>query len=178
MSQIAVVYKSKYGSTKQYAQWISEELDADIFSVEEAGKVSFSRYDTIIFGGCINAGGIKGIEFLKKNIKAFSGKRILTFAVGLNVDNEKNMQDCREINFVKKLADIPCFFLPGAYNPAKVSGFDRKLMGVVKKMVSGNADSDPAAKALVDAIENGADLVDRERLAPLLEAVKNHIQDI
>lgn len=173
MSKIAVVYKSKYGSTKQYAQWISEELGADLCTVEEAKKKSFDAYDTIIFGGSINAGGIKGIEFLKKNMKAFGGKRIIAFAVGLNVDDEKNMQDCREINFVKKLADIPCYFLPGAYDPAVVSGFDKKLMGIVKKMAASGAQTDPAARALVDAIEKGANFIDRDRLEPLLEAVKS-----
>lgn len=172
MSKTAVIYKSKYGSTKQYAQWISEETGADIFDVDEVKKKNFDQYDTIVFGGCINAGGIKGIEFLKKNIKSFAGKKVIAFAVGLNVDDEKNMQDCREINFVKKLADIPCYFLPGAYDPSRVSGFDKKLMGVVKKMVSGSAATDPAARNLVNAIENGANLMDKERLAPLIEAIK------
>ncbi len=29
MSDITVIYKSKYDSAKQYAEWISEELKAD-----------------------------------------------------------------------------------------------------------------------------------------------------
>jgi flavodoxin len=31
-----VVYKSKSGFAKKYAEWISEELKADIYSVSEA----------------------------------------------------------------------------------------------------------------------------------------------
>ena len=28
---VVVIYKSKYGSTKQYAQWIAEELNTSLF---------------------------------------------------------------------------------------------------------------------------------------------------
>ena len=35
---VAVVYKSKAGSTKRYAQWIAEETGADIFELGEFKK--------------------------------------------------------------------------------------------------------------------------------------------
>lgn len=31
INNIIVIYKSKYGSTKRYAQWIAEETKADFF---------------------------------------------------------------------------------------------------------------------------------------------------
>ena len=58
-----VIYKSKYGSTKKYAEWISERTG---FDCVEAGKVNAKRladYDTVIFGGGIYASGIAGISF-------------------------------------------------------------------------------------------------------------------
>ena len=33
MTNIAVVYCSRYGSTKQYAQWLAEDLGADLYDV-------------------------------------------------------------------------------------------------------------------------------------------------
>jgi len=31
MERIAVIFKTKYGNTKQYAEWISEVLNCDLF---------------------------------------------------------------------------------------------------------------------------------------------------
>ena len=70
-----VIYKSKYGSTKKYAEWISERTG---FDCVESGKINAKQladYDTVIFGGGIYASGIAGISFLKKNIVALNGKK-------------------------------------------------------------------------------------------------------
>ena len=38
MTNIAVVYCSRYGSTKQYAQWLAEDLGADLYDVRRVYK--------------------------------------------------------------------------------------------------------------------------------------------
>ena len=63
-----IIYKSKYGSTRKYAEWLKE---ATGFVMAEAGKIKIgevAKYDTIIYGGGIFAGGITGISFIKKNV--------------------------------------------------------------------------------------------------------------
>lgn len=174
MNKIAVVYEGKYGTTRQYAQWIAEETGAEMFSADRCKAADVADCDTIIFGGAIHAGGILGINFLKKNISKLSGKKILTFAVGLNVSGQQAQEECREINFVKKLAGLPCWFLPGAYDPKQVTGFDKKMMGLVKKMIAGKKAEEQTEdeKKLLDAIENGANYVDRDALTELIQAAK------
>ncbi|HBH4165086.1 TPA: flavodoxin, partial [Clostridioides difficile] len=34
MKSVVVIYKSKYGSTKKYAKWLSELLSCDIFETK------------------------------------------------------------------------------------------------------------------------------------------------
>ena len=55
MNNIAVVYKSYYGSTKRYAQWIAEEAKADCFEYSEIEAKKLMEYDTIIYGGGLYA---------------------------------------------------------------------------------------------------------------------------
>ena len=43
----AVIYGSKYGSTKQYAEWIAEELKADVFDVKGSSIDVIEKYDNI-----------------------------------------------------------------------------------------------------------------------------------
>ena len=105
-SKTAVIFYSKYGSTRQYAEWIAEELGADLIDAR-ARRLKLrdiQEYDTIIYGGGIYSGGIKGVELITKNwAKGLSAKRVIVFAVGIAVDNEANREQCREINFEKRL---------------------------------------------------------------------------
>lgn len=166
MRKIAVVYKSKRGTTKQYAEWIAEETGADLFDADSCTGADVSDYDTIVFGGWLRAGGLQGIEFLRKNMGTFCVKDIFAFAVGLNVDGLAARQECREINFKKELENVPCYFMRGAYNPSDIKGGDKIIMGIMKKLMG---DNNPELK---DAIINGADYVDRSEIKYLVEALK------
>jgi len=67
-----VVYSSLSGHTKQYAEWISEELGSDCVSVESASGEKLSQYDVVIFGSHVRFGDIthrKRFAELSKNLK-------------------------------------------------------------------------------------------------------------
>ncbi len=164
MGKIAVVYKSKHGATRQYAQWIAEETGADLFNVEQCKGKELAGYETVVYGGGIHAGGIMGIDFLSKNRKYFYGKKVLVFAVGINVDNEAAKEECKEINLVKHLEGLPCYFMQGAYRPEEITGMDKVIMGMVKKMV-------PADSQLYRDIEQGADYISRQQIREIVEAI-------
>lgn len=68
MSKIAVVYKSKYGATKKYAEWLSEDIGADLYLQDNCKFEILNSYDTIIYGGGIYASGIAGLSFIKKKL--------------------------------------------------------------------------------------------------------------
>ncbi len=67
-----IVYKSKYGATKKYAQWLREETGFDMIKVSDAKVVDLKKYEVLIFGGGIYASGIPVTSFLKKNIPTMS----------------------------------------------------------------------------------------------------------
>ncbi len=170
MKKTAIIYTSKYGSTEQYAKWIADETGGDLYVAKNCKAKNLDDYDNIVYGGAIHAGGILGIDFIKKNISAFKEKRIIVFAVGLNVSSPETQEECREINFVKKIKDLPCYFLPGAYDPEHLSKMDKVIMGAVKKMIS-DPKADENQKKLLDAIENGADYKDKNAIKAIVDAI-------
>lgn len=195
MEKTIVIYKSKYGTTERYARWIAEELGCPLASIDDVKKCELQEYDTIIFGGGVQAGGIRELDkFLKWNktdLKildmyasgCISGedveksgvreKRILIFAVGINIDNEAAREQLLEINFPKKyMKGLPCFYLPGAYDPAKLQGADKTIMKMAIKMLKGKRELDVTEddRILLAKMENGCDLVDRSRIQPIIEA--------
>ncbi len=50
-----VVYKSKSGYTKTYAEWISSELNCDLKCAEDIKIDELLKYDVIIYGGGLYA---------------------------------------------------------------------------------------------------------------------------
>ena len=63
-----ILYKSKYGATRKYAEWLSERTGFSYIETDKSDIGVISGYDVIILGGGIYASGIAGLSFLKKNI--------------------------------------------------------------------------------------------------------------
>ena len=50
MENIVVVYESRYGSTKKYAQWIAKDLGCTLIETKDATVEKLQTFDTIIYG--------------------------------------------------------------------------------------------------------------------------------
>ena len=177
MERTVVIYKSKHGSTKQYAEWIGEELDCPVIEEKDFSKKDFDKYDNIIFGGCVQAGGIQGFDLIKKNMRwgRLDDKKIVTFAVGLNVMQKETRMQLREINFDKSYVErMTCYYCPGAYKPEEIKGIDAGIMKLMVKMLEGK---DPLEmpeddKKLLEAVKKGANYVDRKYIEPIVKEFK------
>lgn len=174
MSKIVVMYKSKYGATRKYAEWLSEELSCDLIETKKANIDKIKEYDTIILGGGIYATGISGISFLKKNYKKLKDKKIAVFAVGASPHNDAAFKTLKEHNLRDSLSEIPFFYFRGSWNEDKMSWKDKTLCSMLKKFVAKKdpADYEPWEDALMQAIGSQIDWTDKENLKPILEFVQ------
>ena len=193
-----VLYTSKYGAAETYARWIAEALGCRAVSLDKFSKKELQDYDTVIYGGGVQAGGVRGLEQFTKWIKgdlklrqmakrgtiseaeaAGSGafdRQYYIFAVGISLDSEANRLQLRDINFDKDwLRELPCFFLPGAFAPAKLAGVDKAIIKVATKMFLDKPEAQSAAEdaQVLRYFETGCDLIDRTRTTALIEAVKS-----
>lgn len=170
-----VIYKSKNGSTEKYARWISQELGCSAVRAEDFSKKDFEKYDNIIYGGWVHAGGIMGFDLIKKNMRKLEGKKIVLFAVGLNIMGQEQRIQLREINFDKKrVRGLTCYYCPGAYDPKTVKGMDQGLMKMMVKMLESKKaeDTTPEDIKLLEAVKKGADMVDRKYIEPIIAEFK------
>ena len=79
-----ILYKSEHGATKQYAEWINQELDdSDIFEADDFELSNLDKYSKIIIGSSVYGGKMATLEFLTENFEKLKDKRILFFTVGL-----------------------------------------------------------------------------------------------
>jgi menaquinone-dependent protoporphyrinogen IX oxidase len=173
MGKTAVIYQSKYGSSKKYAEWLSEEIHADLFKKSEITLDKIKEYDTVIYGAGIYASGIAGFSLIKKNYSMLKDKNLVIFAVGASPQEEGTVPAIKKVNFTEEMKDVPCFYLRGAFDEDKMNMGDRMLIKMLKKMVG---KKDPSKyenweKALMESIGKPADWTSKENLMPLIDYI-------
>ena len=131
-----ILYQSKYGATKKYAQWLSEKTGFPCVETKQAKTANVQIYDTLLLGGGIYASGIAGLSFLKKNIKNLQGRKIIVFCVGASPYEEKAYREIVARNMKDELSDIPCFYCRGAWDMEAMSIVDRNLCSLLRKAVA------------------------------------------
>ena len=171
-----IVYKSKYGATKKYAEWISEETGFPCVSVKEADIDKVAENDIVIVGGAVYASGITCVPFLKKNINKLKDKKIIVYTCAASRYEKKFADALIEMNMKYELKGIPVYYCRGAFDLKNMTFADRTLCKMLRKAV---AKKDPKdwelwESALMECKEDEAcDWTDKSYIGPVLEAVNN-----
>lgn len=128
-----VIHKSKTGFAKKYAEWIAEELSADIFDVSKANTNMLTAYDTVIYGGSLYAVGINGVKYITKNLDKLKDKKVVVFATGVSPFREEAIREVRDKNFTSEEQKyIQFFYLRGGFDYSKLKPFEKVLMTLLK----------------------------------------------
>ena len=156
-----VLYMSKYGSTKQYAEWIAEELGADIFRADSFASENFASYDTVVFGGPVFGGAIMGIAKVAENMHILKDKQLIIFTVGITSPNaEKILADLLEKNYNDSMMKhAETFHFQGALESEKLTLGHKVLLKMVNSSMRNK----------LDLHQNH---VSRDAVMPLIESVK------
>ena len=170
-----ILYKSKYGSTLKYAQWLADETGAEVAEIGTLGVTQLAPYERIIVGGSVFASGIRGIKWLKKNYPQLHGKKLAIFAVGASPAEEDNIALLRQHSLEPELAELPLFYLRGRLDVERMTWPDRKLCGMLKTQLAKKPESELRGeeRALLEAYAQGDgaafDWMSKDQLDPLVE---------
>jgi len=171
MASSIVIYSSKYGSTKQYAEWIAQDAGADIVSVEKADAKKLAAYSAVVFGACVYVGKMRKIDFLVKNFAALEGKKVVVFAVCSSHTGERQANEIFEANIPAALrAKVKFFSLAGRIG--KLDLLDSILIQAPLSAARGKykkSGSDEDRRAL-ERLEH-FDEVDRRQVAPIVREI-------
>ena len=149
---ILILYKTKYGSTGQYAKWIAEEVKADISDVESFDINRLDSYGAIIIGSPTYMGNIQMKDFLEQHWEILKHKNIYLFTVGMfpweSPESKKSFEMIPEyirdkIGFSK---------LPGRLDAGKLSLSEKLIVKLTKAQPE--------------------DKVHRDNIAPIVKWVK------
>ena len=164
-SRVLIVYKSKYGSTKQYAQWINREIPSDLVDAGKEDKPDFAGYDVIVFGGYIRMGRIVVVPLIVKNWGDIKAKKVVLFTSSGTPPGHANIQKIYHSDLPEEIRrEIKYFPLRGKIASKDLSFLDQFLVAVGRIM-----ERDESLKSLM---AEDYDEVKQENLIPLLEYMK------
>lgn len=174
MAKGIIIYQSKYGSTKKYAQWLKEETGFDVIEAKKAKADTMNGYDTVVLCGAVYASGIAGISYLRKNKNALSGKRTAVFCVGASPYDDKALEEIKNHNLKDDLKDLPLFYGRGAWDEEAMTFTDRTMCRMLQKSVRKKDPSEyePWMTALMCAVGQKCDWTDKKYLEPLLDYIE------
>lgn len=167
-----VIYKSNAGFVKKYAEWISQDLAADMTEVSMANPAMLCSYDTIIYGGSLHAVGIIGLNFLKENLAKLKDKKVIVFAAGATPYREETIKEVRDKNFTpQEQEQIRFFYLRGGFDFSKLKLLDRLLMTIlwIKIKMKKQHELTSDEKGMLAAYHNPADFTKKEYIKPLVD---------
>lgn len=175
-SRTIVLYKSKYGSTQKYAEWLAEDLGCEAVPLREIRRVKLGDCDTVIFGGGIYAGRISGLSVIPKNWRALRDKNLFVFTVGLSdpADPRQFDESLRRALSPEQRAKIRTFHLRGAIDCDRLSFTHRAIMKMVKKMTANKPADEQTGeeRAILESFGGTVDYTDRAALEPIARWVK------
>ena len=169
-----IIYGGRYGSTKRYAERLSEitELKAVFFKDVK----SVAGYDRIVYLGALCAGGIMG---LKKTVCCLSASQELFVAtVGLadptDAENVNHIRGCLKKQVPASHYDeSKIFHLRGAIDYTKLSLKHRIMMKLLYSKVTKipEAERNAEVRALIATYGKQVDFVNFDILKPIVKAL-------
>ena len=131
----AVLYRSKTGFTKKYAEWIAEDLSVDAHDLDDVRNLSelLQGIDTLVFGGGLYAIGINGLKKLLADESMRDIRNVFIFCTGLSIDSDEVQREIYENNIkdIDKL-NIKLYYYRGGFDFKKLKRLDQLLMRILK----------------------------------------------
>src|SRR5215217_4400468 len=87
-----IIYRGKYGATKQYAAWLSEDLNLPFLSAEKVTEEEIRSADLLLIGTSVYFGKFKIRNWLIKNIESIRNKELFLYVVNANAQEDQELR--------------------------------------------------------------------------------------
>ena len=170
-----IIYGSRYGSTRRYAERLAEETGVSAVPCAEVEELS--EYDRIVYLGALYAGGVMG---LKKTAAMLSpNQELIVATVGLaDPADQSNIASIR--NSLRSQVgagfydESRIYHLRGAIDYKHLGFEHRDMMSMLHSKVAKMSEEElnAEAKAMLETYGQVVDFVDYDLLEPLVRAVR------
>lgn len=159
-----IIYKGKYGATRDYATLLSKELDLSVFTPTITGGALMDA-DYVLIGSAVYIGKLQLQNWLIRNEKWLKTKKLFFFIVcGTPATDKEKTDKIIADNIPLSLRNNTVFFLKGRMLKHNLSWTDRLLLKMGAWFTK-----DPEEKKRMLGDFDG---VEAANLRPLLQVLK------
>lgn len=162
-----VIYKGKYGATRQYAEWIAADLDAQVTVPEKLKTAGLDVYDFVVIGGSVYVGKWQMASWVRKHADLLQNKKLFVFIVcATPPDQYEKLQEIARNNIPPALLKkCTVYYLQGRMILKNLSWTDRFFLKLGARL-----EKDPVKKK---EMVTDFDAVKMENIDALVAEIKS-----
>ena len=173
-----VIYTSQTGFTKRYVGWISEELNADLYDLNDVKKKAdsfFETYEAIVYAGWCMAGKVVKVNWFMDKAVCWKGKRLAIVAVGASPNDNPEVDEFLDNVMTEEQCQImKAFYCQGGINYDRMNFFSRTLMKMFANALRNNKNSSEKDKEKGEMISKSYDISDRKFIEPVMDYIRGN----
>ena len=173
-----ILYGSRYGSTRRYAEALSVQTGISAFSHTNAPS-AFADAQTIVYLGALYAGGVLGLAATFRGFTLRPGQRLILATVGLadpaEPENQENIRSSLQRQLSPELyRAAQIFHLRGGIDYRRLSLPHRTMMALLHRVVGRQPVEQQSAenRALLETYGKQVDFTDLEALRPIADLLE------
>lgn len=167
----SLIYDSKYGHTKKYAEWIGQELGLEATNIEDTKEDILKNTDLLIYGSPIYTGKVSGKEIISK-LKADA--KIVFFIVGSSDPNDTEHTEVYKKSLEEsQIAKCKFFHLQAGFDYPNLSFVHKMMMKFIKPQFEKVPEHERSKdyQTMLDNYFTGYDNSSKESITPILDYV-------
>jgi menaquinone-dependent protoporphyrinogen IX oxidase len=159
-----IYYQTKYGSTEEYAKWLSEDVGFEMIDIKKRPKIGSEK--VVVIGSSLMMGKVTAAGWITKNWDKIKDRQLVLFCVGGSKIGSQVREDIIIRSLPKDVIErMKVFHLPGRIDHKKLNFL---MSGIIKRFAKNEKDEEEKRRAL-----EGYDDVKRENLKPIVEYIKS-----
>ncbi|WP_418667683.1 flavodoxin domain-containing protein [Allofournierella sp.] len=178
MKNALVVYASRYGHTRRYAQWIAGQLGCPALEARQLRPQQLAACEVLVYGGGLYAGGLNGAKKVLTAPHPLEGKELVVFTCGLADPADEATRQHIRAELTKALPEAlgraHLFFLRGGMDYSRLGPVHRLMMAMMRRMLLKKPEAERGGqdRGILETYGKTVDFVDMETARPLVELVR------
>ncbi|MGN0667001.1 MAG: flavodoxin domain-containing protein [Huintestinicola sp.] len=174
MAKTAVLYKTRFGCSKTYADYIAKALKADIYEADKVKEEKLIPYSTIVMCGGVYNDEWSCAKPLGRFRNLFSGKNLVLLMSVWNDAPEKLSSAELKSEYLNGIVISPdkIFAVKGSIDKSKLTFGDKLTLKSRKKKIQSKeakTNNDFSILGIIDGYSGGADTSSAD---PIIEYIK------
>ncbi|MCQ2613574.1 MAG: flavodoxin domain-containing protein [Treponemataceae bacterium] len=168
-----VIFTSKTGFTRQYAQWIAEGCNCQAMELNEAAKkpdTFFAQFDQIAFGGWIMAGNVAKIRWFWEKAKKLDCKKLAVFCVGASPAESPDIPVFLETVVPMEFRNrTKAFYCQGGISYEKMNFPMKMMMKAFSSALKNNKNASEKEREMAKWLSSSYDISAPEHAQPVID---------